>query len=291
MNEQPARDGGMMTGRERWRQGRRRALSALGPQHRIALLYTLLGIGWIRCSDLLVEALIRDADTLALAQSLKGTAYVLVTGALLYVLIRRSVVRLQNANTALRRGYDDSMRALIKIMDLRHHETTDHTLRVTRMTVALGRLAGLDEQALEHLERGAMLHDVGKIGIPDPILTKPGPLTPEEWAIMRTHPQIGHALMNAVDFLRPSLAIPYSHHERWDGSGYPQGLRGEQIPLAARLFAVVDVWDALSSRRVYKDAWDEQQVLEYLRRESGRHFDPRAVALFIEHYAELRSLG
>jgi HD-GYP domain-containing protein (c-di-GMP phosphodiesterase class II) len=128
-----------------------------------------------------------------------------------------------------------------------------------------------------HVRRGALLHDIGKMGIPDSILLKPGPLSDDEWAIMRRHPIYAYDLLSPINYLRLSLDIPYCHHEKWDGSGYPRGLRGEAIPLAARLFAVVDVWDALLSNRPYRAGWPAERVREYILKEAGRHFDPRAV--------------
>jgi HD-GYP domain-containing protein (c-di-GMP phosphodiesterase class II) len=130
--------------------------------------------------------------------------------------------------------------------------------------------------------RGALLHDIGKMGIPDHILNKPGPLTNEEWDIMRRHPQFAFDLMNPISYLRPALEIPYGHHERWDGSGYPLGLKEDEIPLAARIFAVVDIWDALHNERVYREAWPEEEVLEYLKKTAGIELDPDIVEKFLE---------
>jgi len=132
-----------------------------------------------------------------------------------------------------------------------------------------------------HVRRGALLHDIGKMAIPDEILHKPGPLTPEEMAVMRRHPQYAYELLWPIRYLRPALDIPYCHHERWDGSGYPRGLRGEEIPLAARIFAVVDVWDALSNPRPYRPAWPQDKVRAYLQEQAGRQFDPEVVAAFL----------
>jgi HD-GYP domain-containing protein (c-di-GMP phosphodiesterase class II) len=137
------------------------------------------------------------------------------------------------------------------------------------------------EEALVHVRRGALLHDIGKMGIPDSILLKPGPLTDDEWVIMRKHPVYAYELLMPIPFLRSALDIPYCHHEKWDGTGYPRGLKGETIPLAARLFAVVDVWDALRSDRPYRPAWPEEKVRDYLHRQSGLHFDPEAVETFL----------
>jgi HD-GYP domain-containing protein (c-di-GMP phosphodiesterase class II) len=137
------------------------------------------------------------------------------------------------------------------------------------------------EEALVHVRRGALLHDIGKMGIPDGILLKPGPLTEEEWTIMRQHPVYARDLLAPIIFLRPALEIPYCHHEKWDGTGYPRGLRGDAIPLAARLFALADVWDALRSDRPYRAAWPEAKVRDYMRSQSGLYFDPQVVETFL----------
>jgi HD-GYP domain-containing protein (c-di-GMP phosphodiesterase class II) len=139
----------------------------------------------------------------------------------------------------------------------------------------------VSDAEIVHIRRGALLHDIGKMGIPDAILLKPGPLDDEEWQIMRQHPVYAYELLSPIPFLKPSLEIPYCHHEKWDGSGYPRGLRGEQIPLAARIFAVVDVWDALSSNRPYRSAQPQESVYLYLREQAGKHFDPRVVEAFM----------
>ena len=139
----------------------------------------------------------------------------------------------------------------------------------------------LPEEQLVHIRRGALLHDIGNMGVPDAILLKPDKLTDEEWVVMKKHPEYAHQLLSPISYLRQALDIPYAHHERWDGSGYPRGLKGEEIPLSARLFSVVDVWDALRSDRPYRPGWANDRVLAYLREQSGRHFDPQAVALFL----------
>jgi putative nucleotidyltransferase with HDIG domain len=166
-------------------------------------------------------------------------------------------------------------------MDLRDKETEGHTMRVTDTTVHLARAMGVGEEDIVHVRRGALLHDIGKMGIPDRILLKPGPLTEDEWTVMRRHPVYAHELLSPILYLRPALDIPYCHHERWDGTGYPRGLRGEQIPLAARIFAVIDAWDALRSDRPYRSAWPEDRVREYLRQSAGTLFDPTVVDVFL----------
>ena len=154
---------------------------------------------------------------------------------------------------------------------------------MTEITARLARSSDIPDTELVHLRRGALLHDIGKMGIPDQILLKPGPLTDEEWRIMRRHPQYAYEMLSPITFLRRAIDIPYCHHERWDGTGYPRGLKGEQIPLAARLFSVVDVWDALCSDRPYRVAWPEEKVRQYIRELSGKAFDPQVVDAFFRH--------
>ncbi|HMO57384.1 MAG TPA: PAS domain S-box protein [Roseiflexaceae bacterium] len=189
---------------------------------------------------------------------------------------------LQQSHTELILAYDTTIEGWSHALDLRDHETEGHTLRVTEMTIRLARAAGMNEEEVAHVRRGTLLHDIGKVGIPDSILLKPGPLTEEEWVVMRRHPQYAYELLAPIPYLHPALDIPYCHHERWDGSGYPRGLTAKQIPLAARLFAVVDVWDALRSDRPYRRGWPEAQVRAHIQSLAGTHFDPMAVRLFFE---------
>ncbi|GIV62955.1 MAG: hypothetical protein KatS3mg045_0294 [Bellilinea sp.] len=188
----------------------------------------------------------------------------------------------QRSNRNLLQAYDATIEGWTRAIDLRDKETEGHTQRVVELVMRLCRKAGMSEDLLVHVRRGALLHDIGKLGIPDAILLKPGPLTDEEWIIMRRHPQYAYEMISPIEYLRPALDIPYCHHEKWDGSGYPRGLKGEQIPLAARIFAVVDVWDALTSDRPYRPAWSKERALAYLIEQKGRHFDPQAVELFLQ---------
>ena len=189
---------------------------------------------------------------------------------------------LQRSNLELSLATDATIEGWSHALELRDRETEGHTQRVAELTLRLARAMGVSESELVHLRRGALLHDIGKMGIPDSILLKAGPLTQDEWIVMRKHPVYAYELLLRVDFLRQALDIPYYHHEKWDGTGYPQGLSGEQIPFAARLFAIVDVWDALSSDRPYSKAWSRARILDYLQEQAGRHFDPRVVQAFIE---------
>lgn len=261
------------------------------PQVRIVAIYVSVALLWVLFSDRLLFSLNFDERTLSLLHTVKGSLYVLVTGGLLYWLIGRTVRRMDRLNHQLFSGNEQSLRALVSAMDVRHKETRDHSERVMRMTVALARRAGLECDALRHVRFGALLHDIGKLALPDAVLIKPGPLTPEETTLMRTHTVLGRDLLMRMAFLRPAIDIPYAHHERWDGTGYPRGLRGEDIPLAARIFSVVDVWDALSFPRVYKPAWPEPEVIDYLRNAAGGQLDPGIVRLFLDHYDELKAIG
>lgn len=264
---------------------------ALKPQVRTVLAYVIVASLWIWLSNLVLRRLVSDTETLSLWQSVKGTVFVVVTGVLLYVMIDRDYRRMKRSNLRLLQGNEQALRALVHAMDIRHKETRDHSDRVMRMTLALARLAGIRDEELRRIRFGALLHDIGKLALPDAILIKPGPLTEDEIAVMRTHPQVGHDLLQQVDFLRDAVDIPYNHHERWDGDGYPRGLRAEQIPLAARVFSVVDVWDALSFPRVYKPAWPEDEVIAYLRKIAGSQLDPSLVALFLANYDEIKQAG
>jgi PAS domain S-box-containing protein len=192
--------------------------------------------------------------------------------------------QLEQSGNTLALAYDATLAAMVRALDVRHRETEGHTRRVTEMTMRLARAVGVTGEELVHIRRGALLHDVGKLCIPDTILFKTGSLTEEEWAIIRQHPTCAYEWLSAVAYLRPALDIPYCHHERWDGGGYPRGLRGTDIPLAARMFAVVDVWESLRSRRPYRDAWGEDHVRAHIRAQSGSHFEPRMVEAFLALY-------
>jgi len=194
----------------------------------------------------------------------------------------RLLSELQNSHDDLLIAYDTTLQGLAKALALRDNETQGHSVRVTDMTMRLSKRMGLAEPALTHIRYGALLHDIGKIAIPDSILYKNGPLSEQEWEVMRLHPTYAQQLLATIPYLKDSMDIPLYHHERWDGSGYPFGLRGEQIPLAARIFCVIDVWDGLRSERPYHPAWPEAQVREYLLQNSGSHFDPEIVQSFLK---------
>jgi len=207
--------------------------------------------------------------------TLAGQAGIAIENATLFENLERS-------NQELTHAYDATIEGWSRALDLRDKETEGHTLRVTEMTIKLGHEFGFPEEELLHIRWGALLHDIGKMGVPDNILLKPEPLTEEEWMIMHKHAQNAYDLLKPIDFLASSLDIPYCHHEKWDGTGYPRGLKGGQIPMVARLFSVVDVWDALTSDRPYRPAWSKKEALTYIREQSSKHFDPSVAEVFIK---------
>lgn len=221
-------------------------------------------------------------DWLDFLHTLAGQAAIAIQSATLFS-------GLQHSNRELYLAYDATIAGWSRAMDLRDKETAGHTQRVTELTLELARAVGVNDDELIHIRRGALLHDMGKLGVPDDVLLKPGKLTDEEWVAMRKHPQYAYDMFSSISYLLPALDIPYCHHEKWNGTGYPRGLKGEQIPLAARLFAVVDVWDALRSDRPYRPSWPQEKVLEYIRAESGTHFDPMAVEVFLNVINEKES--
>lgn len=190
---------------------------------------------------------------------------------------------LQRSNVELNVAYDATIEGLTRALDLRDKETEEHTRRVSDLTVRMAVRFGIEEADLVHVRRGAVLHDIGKMAIPDRILFKPGPLDEDEWKVMRRHPGIAVDLLSSVSYLTPALDIPHWHHEKWDGSGYPDRLHGDEIPFAARLFALVDVYDALTSNRPYRGAWDKAETLRYIENQAGRHFDPAIVPEFVRY--------
>lgn len=190
--------------------------------------------------------------------------------------------RLKHSNVKLLKAYDATIEGWAYALSLKDEETENHSQHVVELTLAIARKSGIAEEEMADIKRGALLHDIGKMGIPDDILHKPGKLTDDEWEVMHRHPRYAFDMLSHVDYLRPALDIPYSHHEKWDGSGYPQGLREKEIPLAARIFAIVDVFDALISNRPYRKAWSREKALDHIEQESGRHFDPQIVDIFLK---------
>jgi response regulator RpfG family c-di-GMP phosphodiesterase len=209
-------------------------------------------------------------------ETLAGQAAIAIDNATLFK-------NLQRSNFEIEHAYDATIEGWSHALDLRDRETEGHTQRVTDMAVDLARLVGLGDEEIVHLRRGGLLHDIGKLGVPDRVLLKPGPLTSEEMNMMRLHPQFAHNWLEPIDYLRKALEIPYCHHEKWDGSGYPRGLKGDEIPFASRIFAYADVWDALTSDRPYRPAWPTEMAMEYIRQNSGKHFDPSLLDVFLDY--------
>jgi putative nucleotidyltransferase with HDIG domain len=183
--------------------------------------------------------------------------------------------------TLLNESYDLTLRGWARALEFRDGETAGHSQRVAQLSVAVAKALGLEMEDITNIRRGAYLHDIGKMAIPDPVLLKPGPLTDEEWQVMKQHPARAREFLLEIPFLQGAIPITYSHHERWDGAGYPEGLQGESIPLLARIFAVIDNWDALTSDRPYRKAWSEEKTIAFLRQNSGKMFDPQVVEVFL----------
>lgn len=221
-----------------------------------------------------------EAEWLDFLQTLAGQAAIAIENALLFT-------NLEMTNEELTHAYDRTLEGWSHALELRDIETHGHTQRVMNATFRLARIMGMTEEELVHLRRGALLHDIGKLAIPDRILLKAGPLTDGEWEIMCLHPLYAYELLSPIPFLRAALDIPFCHHEWWDGTGYPRGLRGEEIPLASRIFTVVDVVDALRSNRPYCDRWPKESILDHIREHAGKHFDPRVVSIFLQHADEI----
>jgi HD-GYP domain-containing protein (c-di-GMP phosphodiesterase class II) len=215
-----------------------------------------------------------DAEWMDFLEALSMQAAIAIDNAELFQ-------NLQRSNLELTMAYDNTLEGWVRTLALRDMETEVHTQRVTMLTLRLASAMGMPDSTLVHVKRGALLHDIGKLAIPDSILKKSESLNEEEWDLLRQHPTCAADLLAPIPYLAPALDIPYCHHEKWDGSGYPRGLKGEEIPLAARIFTVVDVWDALSADRPYREAWPQDKVIEYLCEQSGKHFDPRVVEAFL----------
>ncbi len=216
-----------------------------------------------------------DRELIEFLEALAGQAALAIDNITLFQ-------NLQRSNLELSLAYETTLEGWSNAMDLRDKETEGHTQRVTELTLKLARQMGIPQAGLTHIRRGGLLHDIGKLGVPDNILLKAEDLTEAEWQIMRKHPTYAYEMLSPITYLEASLDIPYCHHEKWDGSGYPRGLKGEQIPLPARIFAIADVWDAITSDRPYRHAWTKEQALDYIKEQSGKHFDSHVVEEFLK---------
>jgi putative nucleotidyltransferase with HDIG domain len=223
--------------------------------------------------------LAQNEDWRSFLETLAGQAAIAVDNATLFD-------DLQQSHTELTCAYDSTIEGWAHALDLRDRETEGHSQRVTELSLRLARRLGVTGSDLLQIRRGALLHDIGKLGVPDAILLKPGPLSDEEWVLMRRHPAFAYEMLGSINYLRPAMDIPYCHHEKWDGSGYPQGLKGDHIPLAARIFAIADIWDALRSDRPYRPAWPETKVRAHITSLAGTHLEPRVVEAFLDLRAE-----
>ncbi len=267
----------------------RRQSVAIRKQSGAVFIHAALGVAGIALSDLVLVALVHDPEPLILALIIKDTLVVLGGGLLLRWWMRRERRSPVQADQTGPRDNVPMLRVLVSLMELSHKDTGDHGERVMCMAEGLARLAGVPGEALHDLKIGALLHDIGKLAIPEAVLRKQGTLNPQEVALIRQHPQFGRDLLEQANFPRVVLDIVYGHHERWDGSGYPLGLRGDQTPLAARVVSIVDAWDALGSDRGYRTEWPQARVLDYLRDGAGSQFDPGLVALFLANFDALKA--
>src|ERR1051325_5352083 len=227
------------------------------------------------------SGIFQESD-LVLISAFADQAAVAIENARLFENLKETNFQLEAANIELGIAYEATLRGWVRALDYRDKETEGHTQRVTVLTQRLAQQMGIDRDMLEHITRGALLHDIGKMAISDEILRKKGPLTPEERAIMEKHPVFAYEMLSPIEFLRPAIDIPYCHHEKWDGTGYPRGLKGKDIPFAARIFPVIDVWDALTSDRPSRKALPHDEVRQRIRADSGKHFDPIVVEAFME---------
>ena len=237
-------------------------------------------IGVIYVDNRAHAGIFRQSD-LALINAFADQAAVAIDNARLFEDLKKTNFQLEAANMELEIAYEATLNGWVRALDMRDKETEGHTRRVTTLTERLARSMGLDDDTMVHVTRGALLHDIGKMAIPDGILLKPGQLTDDEWKLIQKHPVYAYEMLSPIEFLRPALDIPYCHHEKWDGTGYPRGLMGEDIPFAARIFPVIDVWDALTSNRPYRKSLPQDEVRERIKADSGKHFDPYVVDAFM----------
>jgi putative nucleotidyltransferase with HDIG domain len=267
---------------------------------RLIFLYITFSAIWILLTDWVSEILQGRYNLPGVIDTYKGLIFVIVSGGIIFWLLYRDLKKreqewqehlaekeqlleqVNQKNQELLDAYNRTIEGWSRVLELRSREVKDHSRRVTELTLQLANFMGIQEPDLSHIRRGAMLHDIGKMAIPDSVMLKNGDLDEEDRAMIRKHPLFGFEMLSEIEYLRPALDILLCHHEKWNGEGYPFGLSGEQIPLFARMFSVVDVWDALCSDRHYRDAISEDMASNYLREEAGKHFDPEIVEAFLE---------
>jgi len=277
---------------------------SLGGIFRIVLAYVVFSAIWIYFSDQLVNYLQVEYNLSPMIETYKGWIFILFSGLLLFLLLNNELKeqeihynehlqekenllqKLSRKNMDLLEAYDKTIFGWSRVLEMRDREVTDHSRRVTELTVRLAKCLGICEPDLSHIRRGALLHDIGKMAIPDAIILKNGSLSDKERSLIRRHPLLGFEMLSEIEYLRPAIDILLCHHEKWNGEGYPFGLAGEQIPLYARIFAVADVWDAMVSERRYRGAQSPQIAIEYLQAEAGQHFDPQIVEAFLKMLAD-----
>ena len=238
-------------------------------------------IGVLYVDNRVRTGIFQESD-LRLITAFADQAAVAINNADLIENLKKKNFELETANIELEIAYEATLRGWVIALDIRDKETEGHTQRVTVLTQRLAQKMGVDRDSMEHITHGALLHDIGKMAISDEILRKKGALTPEERAVMQEHPVHAYNMLRDIEFLRPALDIPYCHHEKWDGTGYPRRLKGEEIPFAARIFAVIDVWDAITSERPYHEAMPHHEARERIKADADKHFDPRVVEAFMD---------
>ena len=249
---------------------------------RVSVVYAVFATAWIIVTDRLAEGATSASWQTMMVETSKGLLFVAVTGVGLYALVARHDRHRDEARATQERILEEALAGWAAALDLRDHSTAEHTQRVTDLTVALASLLGISGPDLVAMRRGATLHDIGKMGVPDSVLGKPGPLTDDEWVLMRRHPELALKFLAGLDDLQSVSEIPFAHHEKYDGTGYPRGLRGDDIPLGARIFAIVDAYDALTSDRPYREARSHEESMAILVADSGTHFDPTVVDAFVD---------
>jgi putative nucleotidyltransferase with HDIG domain len=257
-----------------------RALPRVPVPVRYLLLYLSMSVLWILVSDRLAALLFQDHMASSWAQTVKGLAFVVITAAVMTVAVATYVRRANADRQALEDAWDETILGWALAMDARESNLAMHSQRVADLTLRLARQLKVPEGQLRDLYRGALLHDIGKLAVPEDVLNAPGRLTDEQWALIKRHPEHAVRMLQPIAFLRSAMDIPQNHHEKWDGTGYPRGLVGADIPWWARIFAVVDVYDAITTTRVYHDGESHARAMDIIRAESGRHFDPAVVQAF-----------